>query len=271
MKRRRASAALGLLAFTFGVLGCQDRPDGNSQPASGTAPSLVGTPEPEPANIATVKQIVLALDEFRSRPTIFPRDESSIWEDIAKYDGGTLFGFVDTRCGGGRDRVEPVEPTLANFNGSLIAPDLSETSKGAAFWLLEGLGFYERRSKTIPARAGTQTFHCHVFTARMREWMQANPALLDNSADPAGIAFGERVNPVFEFQNEYRTELPLKGQVPVVSLRFNYELRPLLPGLLAQGPGSGAAKAYLDSDSGQWRFMEFQVRDPDLTYSSVTR
>jgi len=212
-------------------------------------------PEAEPSNIDTVKKFVSTLDAFQKRPTIFPRDEASIWQEISAYKGGSLFGFVDARCGGGRDRVEPVEPRLMSFNGNLVAPDLSESSEGAAFWLLDDLGFYERRTHAIPSRMGGQVFHCHVFTDKMREWMAGHAGLTDHSTDPAGIAFAKRTDPVFEFENEYRTELPRKGQVPVVSLRFNYELRPLLPGLVAQGRGSGAAKAYLDSDSGEWSFL----------------
>lgn len=257
-----------IIIFLPLILSSCDRgqPSGNA-----SSSELVGMKTDAPAissNVQAVQRLMLAIPEFRARPTIFPRDESPQWHGIQNFTKGSIFGVMDVvGCGNGHDRIEPVETDVANFNGRLLSETPNATSRESAFSVLDGMGFFETRTRTITSRFAPQIYHCHVFSDRMKEWTDHHPELLDPSKDPPGLAFAERSEPVFEFQNEYRTELPLKGQVPVVSLRFNYALHPLMRGLAASGRGAGAAKAFLDSDSGLWSFLEFQLHDPDIVYT----
>jgi hypothetical protein len=248
---------------------CRDQ-QGAENSSNTLAASGEGVTPSVSANILAVRRLVLSLPEFQARPTIFPRDEIREWRGIEGFTNRSIFGVMDiVGCGNGRDRIEPVEADVMNFTGKLVSEDDPDsTSKQSAFGVLDGLGFFDIRSRTITSRFSPQIFHCHVFNDRLTQWMNEHTDLLDTTKEQPGLVFAERVNPTFEFENEYRTELPLKGQVPMVSVRFTYEMRPTMPGLTPTGRGSGAAKAFLDSDTGRWTFLEFQLQDSNIMHSS---
>lgn len=234
--------------------------------AQGAGSSALSSAAGKPANdhIRAVRQMVLGAAEFGdAKPAIkLPRDERPDIQSILTTSPPYPLLHGECEVSG---RVRPNTPGLVNLK-SQIRYDGNFTRDDAGWLLLVENDFIER----VSVQEGPNAYICQVETEALAKWKEENPSLHGKASDGSTlIALASRENVKFDYETSYETEMPMKGTSPVVSLRFSYDLRPTVRSVQPNGRGTGAAKAYLDRDSGSWTFLEFSVSDPDLILSPL--
>ena len=254
------------IAIAVALTGCGK----NAQQGEGGSSSILAG---DSENVATVKRLVLSRLASMPNPTMTLNSEDESWSNVLRLRTRTV-GWLrpNIGCGNGapENRKIRINPKVDNYSGNFIVPPGSSinTREDYVGMIISDLGLVMYKSASLHGSLGdTMNFTCQVFTDKLHMWLEQNPTIVSGAPDQPVIAFANRGEPKFSFQNEYKTDLPGKGNSTAVSLTFSYPMISKITRLGVVSEGSGQAKAFYDNDTGQWSFAEFSVTDGNLSFS----
>jgi len=230
---------------------------------------------PGEEQISKVKQLIVDSPGFISNPTLIVNTGDQGWMYLA--NARQRGGFVDTGhfCSVGDILSARIAPAIKNYSGSLRdSGNAALSSEKVGLEILHDAKLLKYRTARIdignPDVPEPYIYYCQAFSDTSADWAAKHAKIVTKFNGLPGIEFAHRSDLQTQFQNRYEMDIPAKGKVPIVALEFTYKLTPTMTGLtsLVDGQGTGKAKAYLDSDSGKWIFIELTFQDPDLAYAS---
>lgn len=266
MKRRRLA-----IAVSFALVGCGKN---NQQANGGTSSAFSNSGSvTDSSNVAEVKRIVSSRIANTANPTMTLNSEDESWNTVIRLRARSV-GWLRPNIGCGDGAPEGnrlrLNPNVENYYGNFVVSPGSEMSDGSSYagMMITDLRLMMYKSASLLGSLGDKmNFTCQVYSGKWKDFKTKNANIITGSEKNPVISFASRGNLSFVFQNEYKTDIPGKGNTTVVSLKFTYPMISTFPGLKAITDGSGHAKLLQDNDTGQWVYSNFSFEDGSLAYS----
>jgi hypothetical protein len=248
------------------VAGCGRSPNGGgsySNPTSSNAPATVDP------NVPTAAEQHLAFSNSQFTNLVMlhiPADDFASTQMLAQQTGQVeWWTFVRSNIGCAQSGYaanltsHPL-PTIDGYglDGNAVESTLEQAG-------VRAVQSYTLTLDPTPWGSINRSFACLINTGTMAQFVPGQ-----NLHGDLAIPIGQRVCTRWTYANHYQTPVPGQGTVQVFAGTFTYTMKPLVTGVQFPGTGTASVKLSLNPDNGQWTVVDFQLRDPPISFGGFS-
>lgn len=252
---------LGAMLFLAVAVSACGRSQSNG--ANSSSSNTANPNAPTPAE----QQVIFSYAQFASQIAMhIPADEFASSQIIAAQQGPwEWWTFIRSNVGCAQEGyavtlTSHAVPTVDGY--SFDGNQLESTLEQAGLRVVQS---YTTTLNPTPWGSISRTFNCLINTGKMAPFAQGQ-----NLHGDLTIPLGQRVCSRWTFVNHYQSPTPGQGNVQVFAGTFAYSMKSLVVGAVFSGEGTASVKMYLNPDNGQWTVTNFELHDPQLSFSGFS-